>query len=156
MPTLPSHSPAEDALEPGADAIVLFDGECGLCQGSVNWMLARDRQRTLRYAPLQGETARAILERHGKDPTVLSGMWLCEYPHTPRERLLHRSDAALASLRHLGGFWRVLSWARFIPSALRNWVYGIIARNRYKWFGKKEAGSACSLGTPEQRKMILP
>jgi len=150
------HDPAEDALEPGADAIVLFDGECGLCHASVNWMLKRDRQRVLRYAPLQGETSRAILERHGKDPTKLDGMWMCEYPHTPQERLLHRSDGALACLRHIGGVWRILAWARIFPRALRDWVYMYIAKNRYKWFGKKEEGSACRLGTPEERKLILP
>ncbi len=144
----------EIAIEPAADAVVLFDGLCGLCHGSIQWFIKRDRDRVLRYAPLQGETAQHILRRFGKDPAEMTGMWLLEYPGSPQERLLHKSDAALGTLHHLGGIWSLLSLVRFFPRGLRNWFYGIIARNRYAWFGKKEV--ICQLPTPEEQALLLP
>ncbi len=72
---------------------------------------------------------------------------------TAQEKIYFRSDAALRLLDHVGGLWRVVSWLRIIPRPLRDWVYDLIARHRYQWFGKFET---CRVPSPEVRARFLP
>lgn len=126
--------------------IVFFDGTCGLCNRSVDVLLRWDTKAVLRFAPLQGTTAQALLpvaQVRDLDSLVLldaHGMHL-------------RSTAAIRAVEHLGGGWRGMALLRWIPGVLRDAVYGRVARHRYRWFGKKES---CRLPSPAERERFLP
>ena len=126
--------------------IVFFDGLCGLCNRSVDLLLRWDTKGVLRFAPLQGETARRLLPA----PQVrdLDSLVLVD------ARGMHlRSTAALRALEHLGGAWRGAALLRWVPGVVRDAVYGWVARHRYRWFGKKES---CRLPSPAERERFLP
>jgi predicted DCC family thiol-disulfide oxidoreductase YuxK len=152
-----SETPAESSNEsgpasPSATApvehpIIFFDGVCGMCNRFVDIMIRADRRGVFRFAPLQGETAQRMLPPRDDNPALWSMLYL-------DERGLHdQSDASLQVYRRLGGIWTIPSWARFVPRAIRNPVYRFIARNRYRWFGRKES---CRIPTPEERERFLP
>ena len=127
--------------------IIFFDGVCGMCNAFVDLALRIDRKHKFLFAPIQGTTARELLPPLSDDPTEWSMLYL-------DERGIHdQSDASLEVYRRLGGIWWLLSLARYIPGSIRNPLYRIIARNRYKWFGKKDT---CRLPTPEERARFLP
>jgi len=119
--------------------VVLFDGVCALCHASVRWLVSVDNKPVLYYAPLQGETGKAVLSRHPDANQSLSTVLFVRDMGGDDERLYERSDAAFEILYELGGVWRVLSCGRFVPRALRDVVYGLIAKLRYRWFGKFDA-----------------
>lgn len=128
-------------------AVLFFDGVCNLCNGSVNFLLDRDRRAVLRFAPLQGTTFAALRERRpdlgGIDSLVLQD----------EEGVHVRSAGALRVLRHLGPPWSLLGWLGFaVPRPVRDWLYDRVARNRYGWFGRRDA---CRLPTPELRSRFL-
>jgi predicted DCC family thiol-disulfide oxidoreductase YuxK len=116
------------------DPILFYDGVCALCNGAVRFVLRRDRSRRVRFAPLQGETARAFLEAHPELRSIDSMIWL------DREFIATRSEAAIAMGRFLGGFWGgVASATSVVPRAIRDGVYDFVARIRYRTFGKYDA-----------------
>lgn len=127
--------------------IVFYDGQCGLCDRSVRWILDRDTHARLRFAPLQGETYAALDEP--SKPTDLGTIVFRD------DRGLHvRSDAVLRILHHLGGLWRPLAAiARVIPRPIRDAAYRFIAARRLKWFGGPEA---CKMPTAKERSQLLP
>ncbi|MGE0709306.1 MAG: thiol-disulfide oxidoreductase DCC family protein [Planctomycetota bacterium] len=136
--------------------LLLYDGECGLCDRTVQAVLERDARGLVHFAPLQGQTARAVLTRHGRDPAPprFDSVVLVEGFGGARERLVERSDAAIALARHLGG--RSASLARFlelIPRPLRDAAYGLVARNRHRLFPPP---SACRIPRPGERVRFLP
>src|SRR5262245_9652429 len=129
--------------------IILYDGVCGLCNGFVAFVCPRDRERRFRFAPLQGGAARAILARHGRDATLLDTVFVVVDPGTPSERLLDRSAAALHVLRGLGRRYRLLAaLLGSVPRALLDPAYRLLARNRYRLFGRS---AACAVPGPELR-----
>jgi predicted DCC family thiol-disulfide oxidoreductase YuxK len=139
---------------PPDPAWVLYDGTCALCDGAVRWLVARDRRRTLRYAPLRGETAAAVRARHPGLPDVDATFLLVEAPGSAGERVRERSDAALAALARLGGLWRpAAELLRVVPRPLRDGVYDAIARRRERWFGRL---AACRVPAPDERELFLP
>lgn len=126
--------------------IVFFDGVCNLCSGAVQFILKHEKEHRLFFAPLQGETFRKI---HEQQKT--------EFPDSivlyQAGALYVESGAVLRIARHLTGFWRLLSYPAWaIPPFIRDALYRFIARNRYRWFGKKET---CFLPTPELRSRFL-
>jgi predicted DCC family thiol-disulfide oxidoreductase YuxK len=131
------------------NGIVFYDGVCGLCDRWVRFVLKRDKQRTLRFAPLQGETAQARKDL----PAELRTVVFIVQAGTAAEQIFTRSEAALRLLDHVGGFWRIMSWLRVIPRPIRDGVYDAIAQRRYRWFGKFEA---CRVPPPEWRERFLP
>lgn len=134
----------------GADReapIIFFDGVCGLCNRFVDLMLRADKRGLFRFAPLQGETAKALLPPLPEEAHAWSVVYRDEHG-TYRE-----SEAVLRVLGRLGGWWGTLAVFRCLPRALRDAVYRLIARNRYRWFGKRET---CRLPTPEERARFLP
>jgi predicted DCC family thiol-disulfide oxidoreductase YuxK len=133
--------------------VVLFDGVCALCDASVRWLIGIDHGRVLHYAPLQGETGTAVLSRHPDADASMSTVVYVRDLGSERETLYQRSDAAFAILRDLGGGWRVLSWGRLIPRAIRDALYNLIATRRYRWFGKFDI---CRLPGPEDDGRFLP
>lgn len=133
--------------------VVLFDGVCALCDASVRWLLRRDSNQRLRYTPLQGETARAVLSRHPEVDQSLSSVLYVREVGSDAERVYERSDAAVEILRDLGGLWIVASWFRVVPRVVRDAAYGFIATRRYRWFGKYDA---CRLPTEADAGRFLP
>ena len=133
--------------------MLLYDGVCALCDGFVRFLVARDRERRFRYAPLQSELAREVLSPHGEDPAQLSTVFLIQSFGQRDQRLLCRSRAALAALRALGGGWglaaRVLS---ILPTFLLDAAYRVVVRVRYSVFGRYDS---CPLPAPEHRDLFL-
>ncbi|MCG3204569.1 MAG: hypothetical protein KCHDKBKB_01284 [Elusimicrobia bacterium] len=133
--------------------LVLFDGVCGLCDRTIQMLLEEDRFQVLKFAPLQGSTAAAVFTRH---PEVKAGpqslIFVKNYGEAS-ECVFVQSEGVLRIFDALGGFWRVVSWLRVIPGAMRNVVYAWIARNRYKWFGQYDE---CQIPSAETRAQFLP
>jgi predicted DCC family thiol-disulfide oxidoreductase YuxK len=133
-------------------ALFLYDGVCALCNGVVRFLIRRDGRDRLRYAPLQSSLGREVLARFGIS-TFPDGVVLVTDALTPRERLYQRSDAGAASLQLLGQPWRLVGRVlALVPRPLRDWSYGIVARFRYRLFGRYDT---CPLPTPEQRGRLL-
>ena len=129
-------------------ATVLFDGVCGLCNRSIDFLLRHDRLGALRFAALQSPAAQALLRQHGLHAAELSSVVViadgCVY---------HRSDAVVHALRKLGGPWRVLAAAlQVLPRRWRDRGYEIIASNRYRWFGQR---TSCRIPTAQERTRFL-
>ena len=138
--------------------IVLYDGVCGLCNRMVQFVLKRDRGDTFRFASLQSSLAKGILARHGRDAADLDTVYVVvnrevSNPEHSAEQLLARSDAVLFILRRLGGFWdAVAGLLRLIPRPIRDWGYRIVARIRYRVFGKYDT---CPIPSAETRARFL-
>jgi predicted DCC family thiol-disulfide oxidoreductase YuxK len=133
--------------------ILLYDGVCGLCNRAVQFVLKRDRHDTFHFASLQSEFAAAVLRKHGITPDALDTVYLVLHRGDPTEQLLARSDAGLAVMLLLGGLWRWLALVGGIfPTSLLDFLYNLVARNRYRIFGKYDT---CPLPPPEQRAKFL-
>jgi predicted DCC family thiol-disulfide oxidoreductase YuxK len=133
--------------------ILLYDGVCGLCNRFVRFILKHDHQDRFRFAALQSNFARVILQRHGMNPDGLDTVYLVLDFGEPTEHLFARNQAATAVLRELGGFWSF--WASvldLLPQRFRDWRYTLVARNRYRFFGKYEA---CPLPQEKDRHKFL-
>lgn len=144
---------------PAGAALLLYDGECGLCARSVQWILEHDlrprRGPRLRFAPLQGATAAPILPRQRLEPGPkgFDTLILVTDPHRPAERALVRSDAVLSILRYLGGPWRLLGvLGALVPGPLRDAVYKVVANNRLR-FGRPDS---CRRPRKDERARFLP
>jgi predicted DCC family thiol-disulfide oxidoreductase YuxK len=132
--------------------IILYDGVCGLCSRLCQFVLARDSAGRFRFATLQGAVAAEILDRHGRDPRDLDTLYLVLAPGQPGERLLRKSDAALWIVRQLGGPWRLSGALRIVPRAIRDLGYDLVARTRYRLFGRFDT---CQLPDPRHRARFL-
>jgi predicted DCC family thiol-disulfide oxidoreductase YuxK len=131
--------------------VLLYDGLCGFCDGLVQFVLGRDPRGVLRFAPLQGEFARGVFERH-PELRGIDSLILVEAPATSDERVYVRSDGALRVARHLGGWWRAALVLRIVPRFIRDAAYNGFARIRYKVFGRYDA---CPIPSPEQRARFI-
>ena len=127
--------------------IILFDGVCNLCNGSVVFIIKRDKKDLFRFAAIQSDEGRELIKKHKIDTSKVDSILLID-----GERYLSKSTAALKIARHLSGGYPLLYGFMILPRFFRNWVYDIIARNRYKWFGKKES---CMIPTPELKAKFL-
>lgn len=132
--------------------ILLYDGVCGFCNDWVQFTLNRDERGVFQFAPLQGGTASRILARYGKDPTDLDTVYLVIDPNGPSEKLLWKSRAIFTVLSKLGFGYRLLALLRFLPATLTDLGYDLIARNRYRWFGRKDS---CPVPDPRHRPRFL-
>jgi len=136
-----------------SNPIILYDGVCGLCNRLVQFVLKRDSHDRFRFAFLQSDFATRVLRRHGAAPEDLDSMYVVLDHALPAQRIVSRSEAAVVVLRELGGGWNVLSVAlRWLPGWLRNWSYKLIARNRYRIFGKYDL---CPLPAEKNRAKFL-
>ena len=133
--------------------LVLFDGVCVLCDSSMRWLLDADRKERLRFAPLQGETAKEVLGRHPEVTGDLSSVVYVRDFGGPGETLYLRSDAAATILSDLGGGYRLLALFRILPRVVRDAAYDWIASHRYRWFGKLDA---CQLPEKGSENRFLP
>jgi predicted DCC family thiol-disulfide oxidoreductase YuxK len=138
---------------PDSCPIVLYDGVCGLCNRLVRFILKRDRRDRFRFAALQSGLAREILQHHGRNPDTLDTVCLVRDCGLPTERVLTRNDAVIAVLEDLGGLWRVSAILfQLLPRRFRDWQYNLVARHRYRFFGKYEA---CPLPDTAVRRKFL-
>jgi predicted DCC family thiol-disulfide oxidoreductase YuxK len=135
------------APDPAAHPIVLFDGVCNLCHRAVRFLLERDPAARLRFASLQSGVGRALLAEHGLDADALDTIVLVD-----ADGAHLRSDAALRIVRVLGPPWSWLRVLAALPRPLRDAGYDFVARNRYRWFGKKDA---CPMPRAEWRTRFL-
>lgn len=134
--------------------VLLYDGLCGFCDGAVQWILEHDRRGELRFATLQGDSGQAALARYPELREVDSLILLEGDPGAGEEadatgeerRVRVRSDAALAVASAMGGVWRVLAVLRLVPRPLRDALYDLFARNRYRWFARREVCRVPSAG----------
>jgi predicted DCC family thiol-disulfide oxidoreductase YuxK len=132
--------------------LVLYDGVCGFCNGSVRWLIERDVDARLHYAPLQGETAAALRARHPEIPNELDTIVFVESA-PGGERVWLRSAAIFRVLRELSAPWRWLAPLRWLlPLALWDVAYQAFARRRYRWFGKLDV---CPIPPPALRGRFL-
>ncbi len=131
------------------DAIVLFDGGCNLCNGSVLFIIDRDPGAYFRFAALQSDVGRDVLAGVGRaipagDPDSIV---LVE-----NGRVYERSTAALRIVRRLRGAWKLAWLFVIVPRPLRDLVYRLVARNRYRWFGRT---AECRIPPPALRSRLL-
>lgn len=130
------------------ELLVLFDGVCNLCNRSVQFILKRDKKKRFRFATLQGDTAKRILAAAGLKADELNSFILVE-----NGKIYTRSSGALRLCRKLSGAWPLLYGFIIVPCFIRDAVYKWIAKNRYKWFGKKET---CMIPDPSLTSRFLP
>jgi predicted DCC family thiol-disulfide oxidoreductase YuxK len=127
--------------------LVIFDGVCNLCEATVNFIIDHDPQGTFRFVPSQTPLGKALQDHYGINTTSLDTVVLIR-----DGRLYTESTAAAEIARDFDGPWRWLAAIRFVPRPLRDWAYRLIARNRYRWFGRKEV---CLIPTPALRARFL-
>jgi predicted DCC family thiol-disulfide oxidoreductase YuxK len=135
-------------------AMLLFDGTCGFCAQSVQFVLRREmRRRTLRFASLQSGPGAELRERYPELGQIDSVIWVEPGNGTSGERVFVRSAAVLRVLHYIGGVWTVLAWAAaMVPRFVRDAVYDFVARHRHQLI---RGGTACLLPTPEQRERFV-
>jgi predicted DCC family thiol-disulfide oxidoreductase YuxK len=127
--------------------IVLFDGVCNLCNGAVQFIIRHDKKNIFMFASLQSEVGRKILEQYNFPLDELNSFILIE-----NNKAYTRSTGALRVAKKLNGLWPLLYGFIIIPKLLRDGIYNWVGRNRYKWFGKKDA---CMIPTPELKARFL-
>lgn len=127
------------------EPVIFFDGVCGLCNGFVDFVIQVDKKQVFKFSPLQSDYAKANLPEN--DIKELKSVVLKKNGKTFR-----KSEAVFEVFETLGGTWRALSWLKILPQPLRNQGYDLVARYRYKIFGKKET---CRLPTSEERQRFI-
>lgn len=132
---------------PAAGPIILFDAECILCSANAQFVLSQDRKKRFRLASMQGEVGSALYRRFGIDPGNPDSIIVVDGEH-----MLRDSDAVLSIYAGLGWPWKLLSGFRLVPRFIRDPLYLLLARNRYRLFGKRDS---CWLPSPEYRDRLL-
>ena len=142
-----ARAPTPQAPGPKPQTVVLFDGVCNVCSGSVRFILPRDRQGVFRFASLQSFAAQRLLTACGRVPGSLDSLVLIEDGHC-----YERSDAVLRIAARLRFPWNLARGLGIIPRPIRDGFYRFFAARRYRWFGKKDA---CDLPPPDWRARFL-
>ncbi len=133
-------------------AIIVFDGVCMLCNGWVQFLLRHDRKRRYRFAAMQRPAGRALLAEHGLDPDDPTSFLLIEHDRGPAPRVSMGVTAIRRVLSGLGGAWRLIVLAAVVPGFIGNPLYLMLARNRYRWFGRHDA---CLMPDPANASRFL-
>lgn len=127
-----------------AHPIIAFDGICNMCNGYIQWLIKRDKEKLFRYTTLQSNEG-TILKGASK---VEGETLILVY----KDEIFTMSDASLKSMKLLGGPWTIISWLSIVPKSLRDLVYKWVSKNRYKLFGKKDE---CPVPSPATRSLFL-
>lgn len=127
--------------------VVLFDGVCNFCSGAVNFVIRQDKQKKLRFAALQSAAGQRLLQAY-KLPT----QHFDSFVFIENDKAYHSSTAGLKLYNQLPWYWKWTQVFWLIPRFMRDALYNLVARNRYKWFGKKES---CMVPTPDLRSRFL-
>lgn len=146
----------ESSVQAGSVAegahLVLYDGVCGLCSRLLQFVLRHDRRAVFTFASLQSATGRAMVERCGGNPHELTSFYVLANYRTSDARMFSRSSAALFVARELGWPWKAAGLMRVLPTAILDRVYDVIARSRYRLFGRY---AQCLTPTPEFRSRFV-
>lgn len=129
------------------DIIVIFDGVCNFCNRWVNFAIKHDKKKKLKFTPLQGKTAHELLPAFGIDPTAITSVIIID-----KGKAYTQSSAVFRICKYLNGGWKLFYGLIIIPKFMRDFFYNIIARNRYKWYGKRDE---CMVPTNELRERFL-
>lgn len=127
--------------------IILFDGVCNLCNGTVQFLIKRDPDVQFSFASLQSEKGQALLKEYDLPTSDFK-----TFVYIREDRYFLKSSAALQVLKDLGGLWQLFYLFIVIPHPIRDYLYGIIVKNRYRWFGKRDS---CMVPTPELKDRFL-
>lgn len=128
--------------------IIFFDGVCNLCNASVQFVIAHDKKDQFSFTALQGELAKAVLPKFNVDLNKLNTVLLLA-----DGKLYTKSSAALKIAQKLDGAWPLLYGFIVIPKFIRDWFYNLIAKNRYRWWGREES---CWVPTPTLKSKFYP
>uniref|UniRef100_UPI0040494430 thiol-disulfide oxidoreductase DCC family protein n=1 Tax=Flavobacterium sp. TaxID=239 RepID=UPI0040494430 len=128
--------------------IILFDGVCNLCDETVQKIIKNDKKDLFRFVPLQSELGQEIITYLGVDTNKLDSIILYE----PKVAYFYKSEAIMEISKDLGGWLHYIRLFSWLPIGLANPIYDYIAKNRYKWYGKKEQ---CMIPTPELKQKFL-
>lgn len=131
------------------DPIVLFDGVCNLCNGAVNVLLDLDKHKRLKFASLQSEYAKKLIQSNALEEKIRG---IDSILFWDGKEIHIKSNAIIEICGELGGLWKILKLSYIIPRPIRNILYDLIAKNRYRLFGKRES---CRMPTPELKERIL-
>lgn len=153
--TLPGGRKSLETVAPGPSTaggapILLYDGLCGFCNTSVQFILGHETRHSLRFAALQGKFAAEVLSRHPELKDVDSLVWV--EGEGADERVTVRSSAALKVVNYLGAFWRLYLIFGLIPAGARDALYNLFARHRHRFFGRY---GSCPVPTAEVRTRFL-
>lgn len=127
--------------------IILFDGVCNLCNSSVNFIIDRDKKNVFKFAALQSETGQKFLDKFGINKNDFDSVVLLD-----ENKFYSKSTAALMIVKEFPSLWKALFVFIIIPAPLRNFLYDLVAKNRYRWFGKKDS---CRMPSPELKNKFL-
>lgn len=127
--------------------IILFDGVCNLCNGWVNYVIDRDKKDVFRFASLQSDVGQQIIAHLKINPTIDSILL-----YAPSQYYYYKSEAIIDIMESLGGVYSLFGLVKIFPESIRNWAYDYVAKNRYKWYGKRDQ---CRLPTPELKSKFL-
>lgn len=140
-------------MEKAAQHLLFYDGTCGLCHGAVNFVLKHDTNKIFAFAPLQGETASQLLKQwHDNNPAADTLVLMENYNSTEKCKINTYSRAAFRIFWLLGGIWKVLGVASFLPSLFFDWAYTLVASRRFDWFGKQ----SCMIPPAADPNRFLP
>jgi len=134
-------------VQSAAHPIIVFDGDCVFCSANAQFVLRHDRRHHFRLAAMQGEVGSALYERFGIDPKDPESMIVVTGDKVQRD-----SDGVLAIYAGLGWPWRATAIFRVVPKFIRDAIYGWVARNRYRLFGRREQ---CFVPTDEHKRYVL-
>ena len=126
--------------------IILFDGKCNLCNSGINFVIARDHKKRFKFSFLNSNRSKKLLQEFGESYKKVNSIILIE-----NQKAYSKSAAVLRIAKHLGGLYPLLYMFVIIPPVIRNFVYDVIARNRYKWFGKNDT---CGINTPDEDRFF--
>lgn len=129
--------------------LILFDGVCNLCNSSILYVIKLDEKNRFLFAPLQSEIGKSIINTFNIDTDKTDSILL----YNPKTNSIkHKSSAAMHVAKHLGFPSNLLTLFFIVPTFIRNWVYDYVAKNRYKWYGKK---ATCMIPTPELESKFI-
>lgn len=134
-------------IEQATAPIYLFDGHCVLCSRAVAYVLRHEKSPAMRFVAILSEEGRGLAKAHNIDPDEPESFLIIK-----DGKAFKSADAVIVLARYIGGFHKLASAGKILPPAIRNWLYGVIARNRYRIFGKTEQ---CYVPAPENRHRFV-
>lgn len=127
--------------------IILFDGVCNFCNATVNFILKHDKENIFRFSPLQSVKGKEIMAQHGRQDTGLNALIFID-----ENELLEGMDAVIGISKYLKGYFHIIYLLRFLPRGVTHAAYAFVAKNRYRWFGKR---AICRMPEPGEEDMFL-
>ncbi len=127
--------------------VILFDGVCNLCSGSVNWIIDHDKKNLFKFSALQSNYGKGIVAKYNMEGNYMDTAILLD-----EDDIFLGSDAVLRILKHLGGIYSLAYLFIIVPAFIRNFVYQVVSENRYRWFGKMDT---CRIPTPQLKANFL-